>query len=96
MATKKQYSQAKQDYLYMVEKYGEPSDLTGGFVGFVELLKNPTITNAYYDYVSLIQYGFSMKSGYIWCSEGTEGRDDNYTDISDDIEAVRIYDEYYY
>jgi len=89
MATKKQYEHAKKSYLYMCKKYGIPNDLTGGYVEgdkYYKLLKNPTFSNAYNDYVALIQYGFQMGE-YIWWS-------DNEIDLSNNLIVVEIYNEY--
>jgi hypothetical protein len=95
MATKKQHAEIQADYYYMVNEYGEPDDLTGGFVlddHCFKLLRTPTVTAAYNLYKRLIEYGF-QHSYYIWSSEGPTGNTE-YTDIHNDLTAKRIHDDH--
>ena len=71
----KRYEQAKKDYEYLVAHHGaDCSDLTGGFVfedKAFELLRNPTKTNAYHLYSSLITH--YANAGYEdFCAQGQQ------------------------
>lgn len=89
------YEQVKKDYKYMVDNYGAPNDLAGGFVineKVFELLENPTKAHAKKIYIELVKFGF-QDCGYIWSCEGPSNSGDM-IDISHDDEAIRIYNDY--
>lgn len=61
------YSRISTDYHRVVKIWGDPSDMTGGFVDgdkFKELLKCPTKQKAASIMKSILDYGFQDKTGY--------------------------------
>lgn len=64
------FEEVKYDYLSLIEKYGYPEDMTGGFVCETHMEKvilAPTKTNAKEYLIRVIRYGF--QSGAFWRSE---------------------------
>ena len=92
----KRYEDIKKDYRWLCRTYGDPNDLTGGFVveeTYPDLLYNPTKTNAYNHIKRLIQYGF--QNGTDWNVEGDFGENwGKNISISSDKELERIYNKY--
>lgn len=60
------YAQLYRDYNDLTEKWGDPYDMTGGFVDqekFYELLKSPTKQTAAKILKSIIDYAFQDRDG---------------------------------
>lgn len=86
------YADIIKDYNALIDKWGDPSDMTGGFVDgdkFRELLQCPTKQKAASIIKSIIDYGFQDRNGcYNSEREGFINRND--------CEVVdRIYTKYY-
>lgn len=61
------YESVKKDYQKLIKKYGDPDDMTGGFVDgekYQELLRNPSKENAMNHMIRIIQYGFQDNECY--------------------------------
>jgi len=62
------FEEVKKDYLKLVNKYGEPYDMTGGFVDAERMIKvilNPTKENAKRYLMEVIVYGFQFGDYYL-------------------------------
>lgn len=84
------FEEVKKDYLDLVKEYGEPTDMTGGFVDSESMLKvimNPTKENAKKYLISVIEYGFQFGNFY-----RSESNGDIYPEYSSIVR--RIYNKY--
>lgn len=88
---KRNYNQLLNDYTRIIDKYGEPEDMTGGFVDqekFWELLKCPTKQKAADIIKQILDYGFQFDGYY---NSETDGR----IDIEGCELLTEIYNRYY-
>lgn len=61
------FDEVKKDYLELLDKYGYPEDMTGGFVDaehMEKVIRNPTKANAKKYMIDVIQYGFQDRENY--------------------------------
>lgn len=61
------FEEVKKDYLLLIRKYGEPIDMTGGFVDaerMINVILNPTKENAKKYLMEVIAYGFQWGDFY--------------------------------
>jgi hypothetical protein len=64
------FENVKKDYVRLIDDYGFPEDMTGGFVDaekMEKVIRNPTKKNAANYMKSVIEYGFQM--GDFWNTE---------------------------
>lgn len=64
------FEDVKKDYIKLIDDYGFPEDMTGGFVDaekMEKVIRNPTKANAMRYMLDVIAYGFQM--GEYWRSE---------------------------
>ena len=64
------FEEVKADYLKLIDEYGVPEDMTGGFVDAERMevvIRNPTKTNAKKYMLDVISYGFQY--GNFWRTE---------------------------
>lgn len=64
------FEEIKRDYIRLINDYGYPEDMTGGFVDAEKMeivIRSPTKKNAARYMKDVIQYGFQM--GEFWRSE---------------------------
>jgi hypothetical protein len=84
------FSEVKQDYLRLKNSYGQPYDMTGGFVAeeqMEDVILNPTKNNAKRYMMDVIRYGF--QNGTDWRTE------EHFFPINSDPVLKEIFEKYH-